>query len=996
MYDLCPEIEKAVFPAPADSALMLLGYDRWQESIQESDNSEFCKTLESLTDDKGHNPLLSAIFGCSPFLTQVCLNDPEFVVELLRKGPSEAANFVLADISAYDYTENNGDNTAISRALRRGKQRMALAVATGDMSGGWPLEKTTGFLSDFADVALQCATAQVLRRAHDKGSLTLPDQNDPAKESGLIILGMGKLGSKELNYSSDIDLIVLFDPYRMQGDDPGALQKQCIRMTRELVQIIDDRTVDGYVFRTDLRLRPDPGATPIAVSVPAAEVYYESQGQNWERAAMIKARPVAGDLEAGQEFVKWLRPFVWRKNLDFAAIQDIHSIKRQINTHRGGSAIALEGHNIKLGRGGIREIEFFAQTQQLIWGGREPELRTPSTPKALSNLAEHGHIKADVAVNLTEAYEFLRQTEHRLQMINDEQTQTLPDTAGELEKLAVFMGYKDRDSFVGPLLHHLKTVEDHYAVLFEEAPSLSASGEVDGNLVFTGSDADPDTLETIRKFGFEIPETVDSAIRGWHHGRYRAMRSTRAREMLTELTPALLEIIGATPEPDATFIKFDEFLAGLPAGVQLFSMLYSNPQLMNLLAEIMGEAPRLAEQLSRRPSLFDSVLSSDFLDPPPPLTALREALSKLVDEAEHFEHALDLVRRWTNERKFQIGLQSMRGVLSPPDAAWALSDTAEAALQSLFPAVEREFALQHGRIEGARFCTIALGKLGGHEMTPTSDLDLVFIYDVPDGAEASDGQKPLAPTQYYARLGQRYINAIMSPTAEGVLYEVDMRLRPSGNAGPIACTLDAFIQYHEENAWTWERMALSRARTVMGDDGLRSEVDKSIRRLLARPCDEDKLLIDVAEMRARMDAEHHTESPWSIKHLRGGLVDLEFIVQYLQLRHAAEHPTILSANTWRALKNLKNAGLISEDAAGILSRALDLWQAFQSRLHLTIDTDAPRGGAKAMPIALQERFAQLGGARSLEGVEKIILDTATEVYEVYNDIIGEPAPSEES
>ncbi|MBC8242617.1 MAG: bifunctional [glutamine synthetase] adenylyltransferase/[glutamine synthetase]-adenylyl-L-tyrosine phosphorylase [Alphaproteobacteria bacterium] len=871
---------------------------------------------------------------------------------------------------------------------------MALAVATGDMSGNWPLATTTGYLSDFADAALQCATSYILRQAAAKGVIELPHPDTPQLDSGFIIIGMGKLGARELNYSSDIDLIVLFDPYRMQGSDPTTLHKHCVRMTRDLVRIIDERTPDGYVFRTDLRLRPDPGATPIAVSMPAAEAYYESQGQNWERAAMIKARPVAGDLDAGREFLQWLRPFIWRKNLDFAAIQDIQSIKRQINAHRGGSVIAVEGHNIKLGRGGIREIEFFAQTQQLIWGGRETPLRTPSTVAALSTLAEHGHIKPDVAETLTTAYEFLRQTEHRLQMVNDEQTQTLPVTGNEMERLAIFMGHDGRDAFATELIRHLKVVEDHYAALFEDAPALSASGGIDGNLVFTGSDADPDTLDTIRKFGFESPETVDTAIRGWHHGRYRAMRSTRAREMLTELTPALLDVLGGTPEPDATFIKFDEFVAGLPAGVQLFSMLYSNPQLLSLLAEIMGEAPRLAEHLSRRPSLFDSVLSSDFLDPPPSLTALTANLSKQIDDAEHFEQVLDIARRWTNERRFQIGLQSLRGMISPPDAAWALSDMAEATLQCLFPAVETEFATQHGRIPGARFCTIALGKLGGHEMTPTSDLDLVFVYDVPPDTETSDGNKPLVPTQYFARLGQRYINAIMSPTAEGILYEVDMRLRPSGNAGPIACTLDAFIQYHEENAWTWERLALTRDRTVLGDEALRHEVDSETHRLLAQPCDEGKLLADVAEMRARMDTEHHTESPWSIKHLRGGLIDLEFIIQYLQLRYAAKHPSILSPNTWRALRNLKHAGLITDNAADILSRALDLWQAFQSRLHLTIDTDAPRGGASAMPIALQERFAKLGGADNLDGIEAIIRTTAAEVFGVYMDIIGNPITTE--
>jgi len=996
MHDLCPEIQNAAFPAPADQALMRVGFDRWQERIQESDNSEICKTLDSLTDPQGENPLLSAIFGCSPFLTEVCLNDPEFVAELMAIGPDRAAQSVLSHITAYRETENNGDITAISRTLRRAKQRMALTVATGDLSGAWPLATTTGYLSSFAEAALQCAMTHILRQTALKGVIELSHTDDPQRDSGFVVLGMGKLGARELNYSSDIDLIVLFDPDKMRFPDPATAQKHCVRMTRDLVRIIDERTSDGYVFRTDLRLRPDPGATPIAVSILAAETYYESQGQNWERAAMIKARPVAGDLDAGREFLHWLRPFIWRKNLDFAAIQDIHSIKRQINTHRGGGIIAVEGHNIKLGRGGIREIEFFAQTQQLIWGGRETRLRTPSTVAALSMLADCGHVDPEAAANLTAAYEFLRQTEHRLQMVNDEQTQTLPDIDSAMGKLAVFMGYEDRAAFADQLTRQLKVVETHYAVLFEDAPALSATGDIDGNLVFTGSDADPDTLETIGKFGFSSPETVDAAIRAWHHGRYRAMRSTRAREVLTELTPALLSALGGTPEPDATFIKFDEFLAGLPAGVQLFSMLYSNPSLLELLAEIMGEAPRLAEHLSRRPSLFDGVLSSDFLDAPPDLATLVTVLSKQVDDAEHFEQALDIVRRWANERKFQIGLQSLRGAISPPDAAWALSDTAEAAIQCLFPAVEHEFVAQHGRIPNARFCTIALGKLGGHEMTPTSDLDLVFVYDLPLEAEHSDGEKPLDPTQYFARLGQRYINAIMSPTSEGTLYEVDMRLRPSGNAGPIACTFDAFVQYHKENAWTWERMALSRARTVQGDGDLRRSVETITRQLLARPCDEEKLLTDVAEMRVRMDREHHTTSPWSIKHLRGGLVDVEFIVQYLLLRHASEQPSVLSPNTWRALRNLHQAGLVSDDDASTLKRALDLWQAFQSRLHLTLDTDAPRGGASAMPVALQERFAQLGGTDSLEGVEAIILDTAAQAYAVYNDIIGEPTPPEPS
>lgn len=989
MHDLFPDFRHTVFPGPANIDLLNRGQGRWLESVHAMDNSQLSRVVESLTSDKHAQNIIAAVFGNSPYLNQICISDPEFFIKILQEGPDAAINSVFLQLSELDTAPD--DLYALPAHLRQAKLQIALTIGIADMSDMWSLEKITAQLSKFAQAALSKASCYVLRQAEAKGLITLQHPNDPERESGFIVLGMGKLGAEELNYSSDIDLIVLFDPERMQCSDPVHLQKHCVRMTRDLARIMDERTADGYVFRTDLRLRPDPGATPLAVSMRAAEVYYESQGQNWERAAMIKARTVAGDMEAGRAFLKWLRPFVWRKNLDFAAIQDIHSIKRQINAQRGGATIAVQGHNIKLGRGGIREIEFFVQTQQLIWGGRIPELRTPSTVSALNALVIHGQINRSAADDLIAAYEFLRRTEHRLQMTNDEQTQTLPETADELEKLAIFMGYDARESFVNTLVAHLKRVEDHYARLFEGAPTLSAEGNITGNLVFTGSDPDPDTLETISQFGFKNPATVDDAIRGWHHGRYRAMRSTRAREMLTELTPTLLTALGEKPDPDASFVKFDEFLAGLPSGVQLFSMLYSNPQILDLLATILGEAPRLAELLSNRPSLFDGVLTSDFLDPPPSITHLRANLDYRLQDVEHFESVLDSSRRWTNDRKFQIGLQSLNGLLSPPEAAWALSDTAEVVIGSLFPLVEQEFATQYGRIEGARFCTIAFGKLGGHEMTPTSDLDLVFVYDVPEDSGSSNGAKSLPPTQYFARLGQRYINAINAPTSEGILYDVDMRLRPSGNAGPIACTLDTFLQYHQENAWTWERMALTKARAIDGDWELRRNVDQVIRRLLTAVSDEQALRNDVATMRVKIDQEHHTSSPWAIKHLRGGLVDLEFIAQYLQLKHSEEYPGVLSPNTWRALKNIGRQGLIANEITTTLLDALDLWQALQSRLHLTIETDAPSGGTKSMPIALQEKLASLGGVDNIADIESTILQTAEQVFNLFQAIVGEPS-----
>ena len=505
-----------------------------------------------------------------------------------------------------------------------------------------------------------------------------------------------------------------------------------MRLTRDLVRLMEERSRDGYVFRSDLRLRPDPGSTPLAISVLAALTYYESIGQNWERAALIKARPVAGDREAGDAFLKRLSPFIWRKNLDFAAIRDIHSIKRQINAAKGGGTFAVAGHNIKLGRGGIREIEFFVQTQQLIWGGREPSLRASATTQSLSSLAESGRIAEDTAEQMTDAYRFLRRVEHRLQMINDEQTHTLPADGEGLGALAVFLGYADEGAFARDLTAHLRRVETHYAELFEDSPALSVPGT--GNLMFTGVDADPDTIKTLKRLGFEKPETVDSVVRDWHHGRYRATHSTRARELLTELMPALLEALAMTARPDDAFLVFDEFLSRLPVGVQLFSMFYSKPYLLDLLAVIMGATPRLARHLSRRPTVFESVFSPGFFDAPPGTDGLSGELSRLLAGARDTEDVLDCSRRWANDRRFQVGVQSLMGRLAPRPAARALSAIAKAAVQCLLASEEDAFSAVHGRVPGSDMAVLALGKLGSRGMTPASDLDLIFVYSGGDGA----------------------------------------------------------------------------------------------------------------------------------------------------------------------------------------------------------------------------------------------------------------------
>lgn len=975
-------------PPPADAGQARLGRERWLAAAAACDENGLAARAAALSRQPALAALGDAVFGNSGFLTAIAEREPALAVTLFEDGPDAIVERLYAGLKAVRAAARDGVDPG--QALRIAKRRLALAVAVGDIAGLWPLEQVTRHLSCFAEEALGCAATFLLSAAARRGVLSLATPADPESGSGLLVIGMGKLGACELNYSSDIDLIVLYDPETIASADPAALPLHLNRLTRALVRALSELTAAGYVFRCDLRLRPDPGSTPPAISVLGAEAYYETLGQNWERAAMIKARPVAGDRAQGEGFLGRLTPFVWRKHLDFAAIQDIHSIKRQINAHRGGGKIAVAGHNIKLGRGGIREIEFFVQTQQLIWGGRLPQLRVRGTVDALAALRAAGKIDGATELELASAYRFLRRVEHRLQMINDEQTHTLPGDQGALAHLACFLGYTDRGDFERELLAVLHTVEGHYAELFEDAPGLGVHGARGGNLVFTGSEPDPETLRSIQRIGFANPGVVDSAIRGWHHGRCRAMRSTRARELLTELTPVLLGALAEMPDPEAAFLAFDKFLNALPAGVQLFSLFHAEPDLLRLVVEILGIAPRLGEHLARRPSLLDSVLSADFFVAPPPLARLEGELAAVLARGRCTEEYLDLSRRWANDRKFQVGVQCVRGLLTTAEAVDAWSDIAEAALRALLPVIEDDFARMHGRIGGGGLAIIAMGKLGGREVTSGSDLDLIFVYGAPSPRELSDGPRPLAAGQYYARLSQRLISALSAPTAEGQLYTVDMRLRPSGTAGPIAVSFVSFRSYQMDQAWTWEQMALSRARVIAGPVALAAAIEKVIRDVLTRERDGEALVCDVAEMREKMAREHPAAALWEIKHRRGGLVDIEFIAQYLQLRHGAAHPGVLATNTARALERLGMAGLIDPAPLATLQDALALWQTVQVRLRLMVGDDAASAAVEDAPPPLKRALAGVAGLDFADLVARI-RERLDQVVAIFAALVEGPA-----
>jgi [glutamine synthetase] adenylyltransferase / [glutamine synthetase]-adenylyl-L-tyrosine phosphorylase len=972
-------------PLCGDPDRAAAGMERWQK-IAHEDERISDRAGDVLQSPLGY-ALLESIFGNSPFLGQTLLGSIEFTCELLEQGPDVTIVRLTKELRRE--LEGEKRTAHLMTILRRGKRRVALTTAVADLTGEWSLSKVTAALSEYAEFALSVATAHVLECAALAGEISLDDPTNPECESGYIVLAMGKLGARELNYSSDIDLVVLYDPEIACAAKPELLSDIFVRATRQLVRIMDERTEDGYVFRTDLRLRPDPAATPIAISTHAAEAYYESVGQNWERAAFIKARPIAGDRAAGEEFLKYLRPFIWRKHLDFAAIEDIHSIKRQITAHRGGGKAAvgrsnLAGRNLKLGRGGIREIEFFAQTQQLIWGGRIPALRDRETCKTLSQLANFDQISQETVENMIAAYEYLRRMEHRLQMIDDNQTHTLPKGDTAFSAFAAFMGYESADGMRNDLLHHLRRVERDYERLFETAPDLGGPG----SLVFTGSDPDPDTVTTLEDMGFADGASISFAVRGWHHGRYRAMRSVRARELLTELMPRLLAALARTTNPDAAFAKFDEFLAGLPTGVQLFSLFYANPALLDLVAEIMGSAPRLASRLSHQPILLDSVLSSDFFEPLDADGDLAADLERMLDQATDFQDVLDFTRRWVSGHEFQIGVQLLRHRCSHEDAGRAMAGLADTALAALKLHVEYEFEKRHGKLPGGDLAVIAFGKLGGQELTADSDLDLVFVYEHDAGAETSDGTAPLSPGAYYARLSQRLIAAITSLTPEGRLYDVDMRLRPSGAAGPIATPIEGFARYIQESAWTWEHMALTRARVIATPEALKVRLEQTIRSALTQERDMDGLVVDIADMRQRVAKEHAAPSPWEIKHRRGGLLDLEFIVQYLQLRYVSADACVISARTHDALSKLVKSGYLDKQTGDELLSALKLWQRLQSMLRLTL---AENPNVESAPGGLRRVLTRTAKVRSFVGLKRAMDDAARRVMTHFEHLIDDPA-----
>ena len=920
-------------------------------------------------------PALAPVFAASPYLTSLARRDPKRLDAILADDPEARLNAILAATA-----EAAGlDTEAGGARLRVLKAELHLLTALCDLGGVWDLDQVTGALTRFADAAVVAALAIAARAELEAGRLTQVGEGVHGPVPGWFCIAMGKQGAFELNYSSDIDVSVFFDPDAMPLADGVEPEAFAVRLTQRLSDLMQLRTADGYVFRMDLRLRPDPSSTQPAVPIPAALDYYESVGQNWERAAFIKARACAGDIPAAQAFLDELQAFVWRKNLDFAAIADIHSIKRQIHAHKADDRLTAAGADLKLGRGGIREIEFYVQTQQLILGGRNPGLRSNRTLDALAALAEAGQVAPATAAQLTEDYRMLRAVEHRIQMLADEQTHRLPEADADRRRIAALAGFDRLQSFDAAITRTLKAVNARYAELFPEEEPLSSRF---GSLVFTGVDDDPETLATLKRMGFSNPPAVAKTIRAWHHGHIPATATERGRELFTRLAPRLLEAAQATGSPDAAFNRFSDFFSRLSSGVQLQSLFLAQPAMFELIVQVMAFAPRLASTLARRPAAIDAMIDGGFFKVVD-IAEDRAVMRRAVERAGGaFEGAMDAVRIVRREQAFRVGVQVMSGTASAVVAGQAFADLADLCLDALAPAALVETERVGGAFAGD-VAVVALGKCGSREMSAGSDLDLMTLYRAadPQGASALKGWDA---TVFYGRFTQRLIAALSSQTGEGGLYEVDMQLRPSGTKGPVAVSFAAFEGYYAAEAETWELLALTRARVAWATSpDFAAAAQAAIERALRRPRDRDRTAADVREMRELMARERPPKGDWDLKLAEGGLVDIEFAAQFLQLAHAAPDGANrggpLHPNTAEALAAF--VGLAPAKPLAALQEAWRLQQDLTQLLKVALEDGADPGSEPAAFRALLARAGQARDFRQLKARLAAMQAAARAAYE---------------
>jgi [glutamine synthetase] adenylyltransferase / [glutamine synthetase]-adenylyl-L-tyrosine phosphorylase len=823
----------------------------------------------------------------SPFLSGLIERNGDLIALI------EAGNFDAALASAL---ARSSDNTGM--ALRKQRQGVALVTAIADLAGVWDLTRVTCILSSFADHALDAAIAAAIEER-------VPGE----RNQGFAVIALGKHGGRELNYSSDIDPIFLFDPATLPHRKRDDVAEAAVRYGRRVIELLGKMDEHGHVFRVDMRLRPSPEVSPVVLPVDAAISYYESSALAWEQAAFIRSRVCSGDRQLGDYFLNAIQPFIWRKSLDFGQLKNITAMTAAIRNHYAkGQKLGL-GYDLKRGHGGIRECEFFAQAHQLIHGGRDSALRVADTRQALAALAAAGPITPDEAATLTMAYEQLRTFEHRLQMHSDRQTHAVPENRETADAVARLHGLADADAMIDVL----RPVTISVAAIYDR---MVDAGRSEGQRM---ADEGLPLEEQLTDIGYRDPASVMQRMVQWRSGKLRAIRSQSAREAFEAVLPALLQALAQSPDPEHAIARFDNMIEAMPSAINVFRLLEARPGLLQLVADILSYAPTLADDLGRQSRYLDALIDTSAMDLPGDTAALRAAMQRRIGDAD-YQSTLDIVRDYVGEKRFAFGVQLIESRNEALEIASAYAHLAEAALQTLTTATIAEFEAIHGKVPGGELVIMALGRFGGEALTHASDLDLILLF-TGDFRSESDGMRPLGATGYFNRLAQRVIAAMSVRTASGALYEVDTRLRPSGADGLLCASVKSFGQYQRENAWVWEHMALTRARIVFGSDAARREVGGIMTDVLNTQRNAARLRADISDMRREMARHKPPRGDLDVKLLPGGLVDMEFIIHALQL----EKGVALFPQLGKAIDGLVAAGYLPPEcarAASLLSRLL--------------------------------------------------------------------------
>ena len=986
----------AYWPKPADRRIAA-------DFIEEIHKlSEKLESKSDILQNASVRNLMACLGGNSPYLSDLVRSDIAGFITLIEKGPKYYTQAALTECA--DFNPNTERETVVF-FLRIIKKKIALACAVADLGRFWTLEEVTETLSCFAEAALELTIKHLLLMAFRAGQLELPNPEDPTRGCGFTVLAMGKLGSRELNFSSDIDIMVLYDPSFYVRSD--AVRRVFIRLTNDLVNILEARDEHGYVFRTDLRLRPDPSSTPPAVTVQAALVYYESLGQTWERAAMIRARAVAGDIAVGKQFLADIRAFVWRRHLDFTLIDDLHDMKDQIDSYRNTgrrdlselsdsmltSSIAytwLLGHNIKLGQGGIREIEFIAQAKQLIWGGREHVLREKTTCGALKKLAIAGYLTYEEAHVLIEAYHLLREIEHRLQMQNDYQTHSLPEHETQFNSFAVFMNYPDGNAFAQHILPYMREVRR----IFERNFITNYKRTRAEQSVLISDLEEGQIEELLLKYGFPEEQITKSkqVLARWQGCSVRALRSARAQALLRSLFPLLLKSFSQSHDPFACLLNFDAFLMCQHAGVQVLTLFKHNPELIDKVMHIFNASAFLSDYLANHPSALEGLLEMAYDTKRIAVTRFYKSIKEVKSVEEKIKVLCPLLRG----EEFRLSVALLEGYMSEEMAERERTSLADVIIKILWEAVIEEHIAKYGYVHGGGMAVIALGRLGSREMMPASDLDLMIVCDYPETVQESFIKKggsgrPLEVNAYYMRLARSLIAALTTPGSEGPLYTIDMRLRPSGRSGPVVVSRKAFLHYYANSAWTWERMALTRARIIVAPHFLRSVLIQDLGqildgKILTAPPTCQSLHEDVRNMRLRLARDLPSTSIWDIKRRDGGLMEIEFIAQIFQL--CAADAKVRSPITRHALRRLAREGVLTKEQVATLCQAGSFWRRLQAQLRLLYGPRPPVDLEKELgPVACQVLLRNMK-IRDIPALIEQTEQLAENVRECFESLIG--------